>query len=74
MHVLLRKCNHGGMAISDEKVECFRERLKHEFGEELSFEEAKSRYMKMLNLFWILSHKPPALGEAPYDPPPPPWL
>lgn len=62
------------MDISQDKVERFRERLKHEFGEELSFEEASKRYMKFLHLFWILSYRPPKSGDAPSEPPPPPWL
>ena len=62
------------MDIRDDRVERFRWRLNEEFHEELSFEEAKSRYLKILNLFWILSHKPPEPGEGPYDPPPSPWL
>jgi hypothetical protein len=61
------------MEISDAKIERFRKRLKDEFGDELSFGDAKSRYLKILNLFWILSHKAPEPGEAPYDPPDSPW-
>jgi len=57
----------------DEKIEVFRKRLKDEFHEEVSFVEAKSRYLKILNLFWILSHKAPEHGH-PYEPPLPPWL
>lgn len=60
-------------ALGEEKVERFRRMLKEQYGEDASFEEAKGRYLKILNLFWILSHKPPEPGEPPYDPPPPPW-
>lgn len=67
-------CQHGFMPITDETIERFRQMMKEKHGVELSFAEAKGRYLELLNLFWILAHKPPKEGEPPYEPPPPPWL
>ncbi|OIQ73231.1 hypothetical protein GALL_451330 [mine drainage metagenome] len=62
------------MSIDDEVVENFRIRLKEKYGEHLSFTDAKYRYLQLLHLFWILSHKIPTDCEPPYDLPLPPWL
>lgn len=62
------------MPIDDQTIERFRQKMKDEFGEEMTFAEAKGRYLELLNLFWILAHKPPQEGELSYEPPPPPWL
>jgi len=62
------------MKIDDETVERFHTRLKEKHGEDLPFTDAKYRYLQLLHLFWILSHKIPTDREPPYDLPLPPWL
>ncbi len=62
------------MQITDETIDRFRARMEADYDEVLSFAEAKGRYLELLNLFWLLSHKAPKPGEPPYEPPPPPWL
>ncbi len=61
------------MPITDETIDHFREEMKEKYGEQLSSAEAKGRYLELLNLFWILSHKPPKEGEY-HDIPSPPWI
>jgi len=65
----------GRMPFTDDKVREYQRRAKELFGEEISisFEDAKERLRQLLYLYWILAHKPPAEGERPYSPPPPPW-
>lgn len=62
------------MDIPDETFERFRVRLEEQFGEKLSFTDAKHRYLNMLRFFWILSHKLPTKGTPPFELPPPPWM
>ena len=64
------------MAIKNEqaKVEEFQKIIVEDCGEDISYEDSKARYYELLNLYWILGHRPPASGESPYTPPPPPWL
>ena len=62
------------MQIDDETIERFRIRLKERYDEDLSFTDAKYRYLNLPHVFWILSHKIPADREPPYDLPLPPWL
>jgi len=66
--------HHDRMSIDDETIERFHIRLKEGHGEELSFTDAKYRYLNLLHVFWILSHKIPTDREPPYDLPLPPWL
>lgn len=61
------------MSITDETIEHFREEMKERYDENLSFAEAKGRYLELLNLFWLLAHKPPKEGE-PRDIPSQPWI
>lgn len=58
----------------DQRVENFRRKMKEDYGVEMTFAEAKGRYLELLSLFWILAHKPPKEGEPPHEPPLPPWL
>ena len=58
---------------TDEEIIGFQKYLKERHDEELGFTDAKQRYLRFLNLFWILSQKPPK-GDPPYDPGLPPWL
>lgn len=58
---------------TNESIIRFQEYLKEHHGEELSFTDAKQRYLQFLHLFWILMHKAPE-GSPPYDPGLPPWL
>ncbi len=62
------------MPIMEETIERFRARMKADYGEDLSFADAKGRYLELLNLFWILAHKAPKVGKPLHEPPPPPWL
>ena len=62
------------MAITDADIERFREQMKSRYHVDLSFDDAKTRYHELLNLFWLLAHKPPEPGELPYEPSSPPWL
>lgn len=61
------------MPITDETIEHFREEMKEKHGEDLSFAEAKGRYLELLNLFWLFAHKPPKEGKS-RDIPSPPWI
>ena len=62
------------MHFKDEIFERFRQDRKQKHGEDMSFIEAKERYLQLAHLFWILAHKVPKEGDPPRDPPPPPWL
>jgi hypothetical protein len=61
------------MPITDQTIEHFREEMKERYGEDLSFAEAKGRYLELLNFFWLLSYEPPKGGES-RDVPSPPWI
>lgn len=60
--------------ITEESIEDFRRMMREEYRCDLDFDQAKVRYLQLLNLFWILAHRAPKPGEPPYEPPPPPWL
>ncbi len=62
------------MTINEKTIECFRRNIKEQYGEELSFVEAKGRYLNLMHMFWVLEHRAPRAGEPPRDPPPPLWL
>ncbi len=62
------------MTVTDADIERFRRQMNARCGVDVSFADAKIRYFQLLNLFWILAHKPPEKGEPPYEPPAPPWL
>ncbi len=64
----------GAEKVSLADVERFRTLMRDKCGLELSLVDAKVRYLQLLNLFWILAHKPPQRGEPPYEPPTPPWI
>lgn len=48
--------------------------MKERHDIDLDFLSAKTRYLQLLYLYWILAHRPPNPNEQPYDPPRPPWL
>ena len=73
MHSAKYRTTLTGMPIDDAEVEDFRTRMQM-LGHDMTPAEAKGRYLKLLNLFWILVHVPSADGEPPYEPPSPPWL
>lgn len=67
-------CHAEGMSIRDKDVEGYRALIREIEGRELSFGEAKEEFTRIMHLWWIVRHRPPEEGEAPYNPPPPPWL
>jgi hypothetical protein len=60
--------------IGEESAERFRKLMKEECGVDLDAASAKTRYLPLLTLFWILAHRIPEEGDPPYEPPLPPWL
>lgn len=61
-------------SFADEEIGDYQQRMKDLYHEEISFNDAKARLRQLLHLYWVLAHRPPAEGEPPYTPPPPPWI
>jgi hypothetical protein len=62
------------MPIPDDQVDAFRRLQEDERGLPMSMEDARAQFTRLRFLWWSLSHRPPAEGDPPYEPPAPPWL
>lgn len=63
----------GAHNLPDADVRLFQRWMKAAHNEELSETDATFRYCEILSLYWMLAHKAPEPGEAPAEPPAPPW-
>jgi hypothetical protein len=62
------------MPTTKNDIHEYKELIEEIDGRVLNDAEAKEELTRLRLLYWLLSHRPPAEGEEPYEPPTPPWL